>query len=549
MGAGFELPDPVDEQNVDYVCFTDRSELEPNGWSVRVVHPTFLDDLNRSSREQKIRPHRWLSEYTRSIYIDSSVQLKASPISLWEYMMPSKGIEFSAFHHSFRDTVREEFNAVLEARFEDDLLLADQLESYINHFPDVVSGKPVWGGLLARRHNEKRCISAMEMWLSHVLRYSRRDQLSLPIALMEFTYDRVNIIERDIYDTEFHIWPRPGYERPKWYATGITSLAEKQEKFNTLFSENRAEISNGSPKLATPEVEGVTFHLDDAKDLFFVRDAQSQGVVFVSDPKRLELYTKGVEHRKSWLLRDYRIPIDLVRPQDIVVDVGANNGELGIWAQSKGARYLGFEPDPKAFRALKENVGGASAFPIALSFSNGTTNFYLSTEHADSSLFKPETVDDVIAVEKRTLDSALLSFDNSSPIRLLKIEAEGMEPEVLAGAAEALSRAEYVAVDAGPERGGENTVPAVVNTLCGCGFVVDSCFLLRGTFFMRNGRLSKQKRKFSARIAGNGPGTIPSILYFLARRKGMFSEKRRQKFLASAAKRDARYRDLKTMLV
>jgi len=70
-------------------------------------------------------------------------------------------------------------------------------------------------------------------------------------------------------------------------------------------------------------------------------------------------------------------------------------------------------------------------------------------------------------------------------IRLLKVEAEGMEPEVLAGAHQTLQRVDYVAVDAGPERGGENTVPAVLNALTSAGFEVLDCYLVRGTFLLR----------------------------------------------------------------
>ena len=64
-----------------------------------------------------------------------------------------------------------------------------------------------------------------------------------------------------------------------------------------------------------------------------------------------------------------------------------------------------------------------------------------------------------------------------------------MEVEVLAGAQNTLSKVEYVAVDAGPERGGENTVPGVLNILMASGFEVLDCFLLRGTFLLKNKRL------------------------------------------------------------
>ena len=289
-----------------------------------------------------------------------------------------------------------------------------------------------------------------------------------------------------------------------------------------------------------PEVDNVEFGYDDGAGLYFARDLIGGQCVYVSDRKRLHLYTKGVLHRQRWLLGDYRIPLDLVRAGDFVVDVGANSGELGIWAQSHGAAYCGLDPDPNAFRALGKNVGEANAHQVAIGSINGRAEFYLSTEDADSSLFEPDVYQEKIIVKKKTLDSVLLSIGASESIRLLKIEAEGMEPEVLAGASEALCRAEYIAVDAGPERGGENTVPDVINTLTRFGFVVEGCFLFRGTFFLKNGRFKNGKRVGWSFSSWNFAGLLASGFYFLSRLRGIFSEKRRQKFLKFAQKRDAR---------
>ena len=84
------------------------------------------------------------------------------------------------------------------------------------------------------------------------------------------------------------------------------------------------------------------------------------------------------------------------------------------------------------------------------------------------------------------LDYHLEKQDCHGNIRLLKIEAEGFEPEVLAGASEAISRTEYIAIDAGPERGGENTVAQTLNLLSDAQFEIVDCFLRRGTFLLKN---------------------------------------------------------------
>lgn len=59
---------------VDYVCFTDDPRLTAPGWRVivgkaRHLHPRL------SAKWYRAHPHRVLSAYRRSIYIDGSVQI------------------------------------------------------------------------------------------------------------------------------------------------------------------------------------------------------------------------------------------------------------------------------------------------------------------------------------------------------------------------------------------------------------------------------------------------------------------------------------------
>ena len=54
-------------------------------------------------------------------------------------------------------------------------------------------------------------------------------------------------------------------------------------------------------------------------------------------------------------------------------------------------------------------------------------DFYVDTDHASSSLIQPKNHTSVVRVETRRLDS----FLELTNIFLLKVEAEGAEPEVL----------------------------------------------------------------------------------------------------------------------
>jgi FkbM family methyltransferase len=96
--------------------------------------------------------------------------------------------------------------------------------------------------------------------------------------------------------------------------------------------------------------------------------------------------------------------------------------------------------------------GKARTVRKALWKEEGTLSFYKKPEGADSSLFEVENADEVVQVPVTTLAS-LVSEAGIEHVRLLKLEAEGAEPEILRGCGEYLSNIDYIAADCGPERG------------------------------------------------------------------------------------------------
>nr|WP_255441635.1 MULTISPECIES: FkbM family methyltransferase [unclassified Synechococcus] len=210
----------------------------------------------------------------------------------------------------------------------------------------------------------------------------------------------------------------------------------------------------------------------------------------ISDQKRFELYKRGVSFRINWLLSDYRVPLNIFEKGDTVIDIGANCGELNFCSALDDCTYIAIEPDPEAFKALSLNHPNSILVNCALSDINGEQLFYLSTSEADSSLYKPQIFTGTVEVKVSTLDECLNSVYQSGSIKLLKIEAEGMEPEILRGGRDTLRRTKYIALDAGPERGGESTAPECLNLLHDMGYKIKSTYLFRGTFFLENSLIS-----------------------------------------------------------
>ena len=230
------------------------------------------------------------------------------------------------------------------------------------------------------------------------------------------------------------------------------------------------------------------YHGVDADGFYFVIDEENQKPVFVSHPRRLPYYKNGVQARISNLAREYCVSeLELV-PGDQIVDVGAHSGEFGMWAGRFGVRYLAIEPDPMAFEALRRNLPGANLENLAVGAEQGVSRFSLATSTGDSSL--GSAGNSVIDVAVERLDTVVQRVFPLGRIAVLKIEAEGFEPEVLQGAGETLGRTDIVTVDAGEEREGRSTAPECVNLLLHSGFQLRDVYLRRGIFLFEPAKSS-----------------------------------------------------------
>lgn len=131
----------------------------------------------------------------------------------------------------------------------------------------------------------------------------------------------------------------------------------------------------------------------------------------------------------------------VVRPGDTVVDVGAHFGIYSLLAArlvGPTGRVLAFEPDPASRAQLERNVAGAHAAtvevrPEAVADRAGRARLVRAHGAGDASL---DAGDDGIEVETVTLADACAARGASPDV--LKVDVEGGEAAVLAGASPAL---------------------------------------------------------------------------------------------------------------
>lgn len=188
---------------------------------------------------------------------------------------------------------------------------------------------------------------------------------------------------------------------------------------------------------------------------------------------RLWLYKRGIDARMTQLTRSYLLHHITEPLEGAFIDCGANVGELGSFSRSKGLEYHAFEPENlEADCCDLNNFDGARGTNrFGLWSHDGELTFYSKPSTADGSLFETDEYVDQFKIKVRSLDSFAAEV-GLKKIAILKIEAEGAEPEILTGAREMLKSTAYVTVDCGFEKGvnKESTLVPVFNILIDAGF-------------------------------------------------------------------------------
>lgn len=141
-----------------------------------------------------------------------------------------------------------------------------------------------------------------------------------------------------------------------------------------------------------------------------------------------------------------------IKKGDVVVDVGANIGYFTlIMARAVGptGKVLAFEPSDELRAILQRNVkvNGYSdrveIFPHAVSDNIGTATFFLNRGHGQNSLIPRKGTVEVMKVKTTTLDKVLEAYPTT---KIVKIDVEGAESDVLRGMKKTLNRIRNLAI-------------------------------------------------------------------------------------------------------
>lgn len=178
-----------------------------------------------------------------------------------------------------------------------------------------------------------------------------------------------------------------------------------------------------------------------SENMAFARVPGGEVLVRMNDfVGRTVYYTGNLEKKVSWLCSH------IVRPGDTVIDIGANVGVVTVLLSSlvgEKGRVFAFEPNPTLHdmfaRTMERNrITNVFLNKVALGDKEGNLSLCFRSDNvgAGSLVYRYDSAQ-TVTVPVATLSSRLRSQRVES-IRLIKIDAEGFEPEILSGAIDIL---------------------------------------------------------------------------------------------------------------
>ena len=123
----------------DFVCFTD-DDIESDVWKIVKVK-TFYNDNTRNAKQFKVLPHRHLSEYEHSIFIDGNMTIRNNPDELIKNHLNKSNIAFFDHNKNLldpRDCIYKEAEVIFEfgkrnGNYKDNpVLIRNQIQKYFD---------------------------------------------------------------------------------------------------------------------------------------------------------------------------------------------------------------------------------------------------------------------------------------------------------------------------------------------------------------------------------------------------------------------------------
>ena len=174
----------VVDERFDYIIFSDHLSETNNGvWQIRRIE--YNNPIQtKIARYVKTHPEKLLPEYEASLWLDANIRITDHRVYDRFIELMDKGVSVAGIKHPDCDCVYEELFRVLDFRYESEKVVlkwGEQLrrKQYTKHAGLIETN------LLFRIHSLPEVMLLDNLWWYYIELYSRRDQVSFPVALYE----------------------------------------------------------------------------------------------------------------------------------------------------------------------------------------------------------------------------------------------------------------------------------------------------------------------------------------------------------------------------
>ncbi len=155
------------------------------------------------------------------------------------------------------------------------------------------------------------------------------------------------------------------------------------------------------------------------------------------------LLTHVRSYTRNTLTEDTQNVFDILKPGDIAIDCGANVGNITAKMAKTGVKVYAFEPNPHAYAALTKRFAKNPAVHcmnkavwdhtgiLKLYFHKNSSSDPIKWSSGSSLVAAKTNIEPDQYVEVEVIDLTQFITDLGKPIKLLKLDVEGVECDIL----------------------------------------------------------------------------------------------------------------------
>ena len=204
LGNYDDLKDPLTVQpGWDYICFTDRLDLQSPVWRIIGVKSPAGLSRKRCAEYFHLYPFKFLPKYRLSILIGGQMSIECNLEDfIGENLPEGKSLAIPCHHR--RDCIYDEAIRVKELKKDNPVIVDRQMEKYRRQGFPAHFGL-VQAGVMIRRHDDARLKRHCKLWLKEVMGNSQRDQLSFNYILWRHRLVEPYFMPKDVFETDFKV--------------------------------------------------------------------------------------------------------------------------------------------------------------------------------------------------------------------------------------------------------------------------------------------------------------------------------------------------------